>query len=80
MENNHEAELNRHINSGDPLNFMLSNGMMLTGVVNWQDDQFISVEGSVEGAERICTISKSQLVCYYEYVEGDDRYATIDDI
>lgn len=80
MEGNHKDELDRYIDSGEPLNFMLSNGMMLTGTVNWQDERFINVEGSVEGAERSCTIAKSQLLCYYEHAEGDDRYATINDI
>lgn len=80
MEGNHEAELDRYKDSGDLLNFMLTNGMTLTGIVNWQDDRFISIEGSVDGVERSCTISKRQVLCYYEHVEEDERYGTIENI
>ncbi len=81
METGHEAELDRYIDSGDSLNFILENGMMLTGVVNWQDEGFINVKGSIEGARRNCTISKKSLLCYYKHLEGDDKYkATIENI
>lgn len=80
MVNGHEAELDRYIDMGDSLNFILDNGMTLTGVVNWQDEGFINVEGSIEGTRRSCTISKSSLLCYYEHHEGDDNYATIENI
>ncbi|MBS3791604.1 MAG: hypothetical protein V5A87_01440 [Candidatus Bipolaricaulota bacterium] len=80
MGKGHEGELDRYIDSGDPLNFILENGMTLTGVVNWQDGEFINVEGSIEGNRRNCTISKSSLLCFYEHQEGDDKFATIENI
>ena len=80
MSSNHEAELNDLIESGKPVTVLLTNGMKLTGEVEWQDDRFISLNGTVEGAERSCTISKGSLVCYYDHIESDDRYATINRI
>ncbi|MCF7890095.1 hypothetical protein K9M78_02640 [Candidatus Bipolaricaulota bacterium] len=80
MENNHKAELDRYMDSGEPLHFVLANGIRFTGVINWQDDRFVNIEGSIEGTKRNCTISKNQLLCYYEHFEGDDRYDTIEDI
>lgn len=80
MEGNHETELSEYIDSGDPLNFMLTSGMKLTGVVNWQDEKFINVAGTVEGVERRCTIAKSSLICYFEHSEEDDKYATIKNV
>lgn len=80
MENGHEAELDRYIDSGDPINFILENGMTLTGVVNWQDEVFINVKGTIEGSMRTCSISKSSLLCYYEHQEKDDKFATIENI
>lgn len=81
MEDGHEAELDRYIDSGDSLNFILNNGMTLTGVVNWQDEGFINLEGPIDGVRRNCTISKKSLLCYYEHQKGDDKYkATIENI
>jgi len=77
---NHEKEIGNYIDSEDPVNFMLTNGMKLTGVVNWQDDRFINIEGAVEGAERSCTISKHSVLCYFKHFTEDDKYATIEDI
>lgn len=80
MDNGHEAELDRYIDSGNPLNFILENGTTLTGIVNWQDEGFVNVEGTIGGTSRSCTISKNSLLCYYEHHEGDDKYATIENI
>ncbi|MBS3789267.1 hypothetical protein KGY79_13870 [Candidatus Bipolaricaulota bacterium] len=80
MNKNHESELNEYINSGDPVNFMLTNGMTLAGVVKWQDEKFVNVVGTVNGVKRSCTISKGSLLCYFEHSEEDERYATIENV
>lgn len=80
MADNHEAELSRIIEASKPITVMLSNGMKLTGVVEWQDDRFINLISTVEGSERNCTISKEALICYYDHKESDEVSATIEDI
>ncbi len=80
MSSNHEAELSQYVDSNKPITLILSNGMKLTGVVEWQDDRFINLVGTVEGTERSCTVSKRALICYYDYRESDEGYATIEEI